>query len=55
MLRSGGQPVSYASRASTVAERNYSQIEKELLAEVFGMEHYEILVYERRVILRMGH
>ena len=34
-----GQPVTFASRALTLAERKYSQIWKELLAQVFGMDH----------------
>ena len=32
-----GQPVTYASRALTPAEQRYSQIEKDLLAQVFGL------------------
>ena len=46
-----GQPVTFASRAPTPAERRYSQIEKELLAQVFGMEHNHNYVYGRKVIL----
>ena len=38
VLMQNGQPVSYSSRALTTSERNYSQIEKELLAQVFGVE-----------------
>ena len=37
VLMQNGQPVSYSSRALTTSERNYSQIEKELLAQVFGV------------------
>ena len=50
-----GQPVTFASRALTPAERGYSQIEKELLAQVFGMEHNHNYVYGRKVILWTDH
>ena len=46
-----GHPVAYASRALTAAEKNYAQIEKELLAIVFSMEKYEHYVYGRKVIV----
>ena len=54
-LMQQGQPVTYASRALTKAEQNYSQIEKELLAQVFGMEHNHQYVYGRRVTLWTDH
>ena len=50
-----GQPVTHASRALTKVEQNYSQIEKELLVQVFGMEHNHHYVYGRRVILWTDH
>ena len=40
-----GQPVAYASRALTPSETRYAQIEKELLAIVFGCEHFEAYTY----------
>ena len=38
VLMQNGQPVSFSSRALTTSERNYFQIEKELLAQVCGVE-----------------
>ena len=40
-----GQPVAYVSRAMTRAETRYAQTEKELLAIVFAVEHFEPYVY----------
>ncbi len=44
-----GKPVAYASRALTTTEQNYAQIEKELLAIVFGMERFHHYAYGRPV------
>eukprot|EP00057_Strongylocentrotus_purpuratus_P006656 XP_011661130.1 PREDICTED: uncharacterized protein K02A2.6-like [Strongylocentrotus purpuratus] len=54
-LLQDGQPVSYASRALTPAETRYSQIEKELLAQVFGLERHHDYVYGRKVTLLTDH
>ena len=38
-------PAAYASRAVTLTETNYAQIEKKLLAIVFGVERFEGYMY----------
>ena len=55
VLMQEGQPVTYASRALTPAEQRYSQIEKELLAQVFGLEHNHHYTFGRRRILWSDH
>ena len=55
VLMQEGQPVTYASRALTPTEQRYSQIEKELLAQVFGLEHNHHYTFGRRVILWTDH
>ena len=54
-LMQDGQPVGYASRAMTSAEINYAQIEKELLAIVFGLERFEQYVLGRPVKIETDH
>ena len=55
VLMQNGQPVSYSSRALTASEKNYSQMEKKLLAHVFGVEHNHHFVHGRRVVLWSHH
>lgn len=48
-LMQQGQPGTYVSRTLSKSAQNYSQIEKELLAQVFGMEHNQQYVYGRKI------
>ncbi len=54
-LMQEGQPVQYASRALSDTEKGYAQIEKEMLAIVFGLERFERYVYGRHVVVETDH
>ncbi len=54
-LLQNGQPVAYASRALTDTETRYAQIEKELLAVVYGMEKFHQFTYGRPVDVQSDH
>jgi hypothetical protein len=48
-------PVAYASRSMTNAEKNYAQIEKELLGIVFATQKFHEFVYGVSVIMETDH
>ena len=52
VLLQKGQPIAYASRALTDAETRFAQIEKELLAAVYGLHTY---TYSREVTVESNH
>lgn len=55
VLLQDGSPVGYASRALTNTEQGYAQIEKELLAIVFGCERFNQFVYGKEIYVESDH
>ncbi|GFO15065.1 Pol polyprotein [Plakobranchus ocellatus] len=50
-----GKPITYASRSLSEDESRYAQIDKELLAVVFGLERFENLTYGQHVTVLSDH
>ena len=55
VLTQDGHPIAYASRALTHVETRYAQIEKELLAVVYGLEKFHTYTNVRDVAVESDH
>lgn len=55
VLMQDNHPFAYASRALTDPETRYAQIEKQLLAVVYGLERFYTYTYGRRVAVESDH
>ena len=56
VLLQNDRPVAYASKALTSCQQSYSQIEKEMLAIIYGCEHFHQYLYgQREVIVESDH
>ena len=54
-LLQNGKPIAFASKALTETERRYANIEREMLAAVFGAERFHTYVYGRSFTIKSDH
>lgn len=50
-----GKPICYASRSLTETEQRYSQTDREMLAVVFGVEHFHLYLYGSKFTVVTDH
>lgn len=55
VLLQDNKPVAYGSASLTETQQRYAQIEKELLAVVYGLEHFNYYTYGRQVVVQTDH
>jgi len=49
------KPIAFASRTLAPAEKNYSQLDKETLAILFGVKKFHTYLYGRRFVIQTDH
>ncbi|WP_419601948.1 RNase H-like domain-containing protein, partial [Thiolapillus sp.] len=54
-LTQDGKPIAFASKALTDTEQRYANIERELLAVVFGCERFHTYVYGKPFVVESDH
>lgn len=55
VLLQQGQPVCYASKALTDTERNYSNIERETLGVIWGLERFNYFIFGKHCTVNTDH
>ena len=55
VLLQQGQPVCYASKALTKTEQGFSNIEREALALVWGLERFHYFIYGKQCTVHTDH
>ena len=55
VLLQEGIPIAYASKSLTDTEKRYANIERELLAVVFGAERFRTYVYGKHFVVEGDH
>ena len=54
-LLQNGKPIAFASKALIETERQYANIEREMLAAVFGAERFHTYIYGRSFMIKSDH
>ena len=55
VLLQNGRPIAFASKSLSDCERHYANIEREMLAVVFGCERFHTYVYGKRFRIQSDH